>query len=139
VRVHYLSATNAQALGDSARSAVQFEEAISILNQMSYYPGIEENQDFNDLSSAVIEDYEKYIAKIDSLSPDASIFALREKLNQLGEFLTRSMWMSRRHCYRERRFRWSSIRWWNSISPSSWEKGGCIWSAGFTGQASTFP
>lgn len=82
-RRHYLSATAAQEKGDSARSALQFEEAIGILNELSYYPDIESNQDFNDLSRAVVEDYELYIAKIDSLSPNTSIFALREKLNQL--------------------------------------------------------
>ncbi len=84
-RQHYVSATTAQGSGDSIRSALQFEEAIDILNQLSYFPGVENNQDFNDLSNAIIEDYELYIEKIDSLSPDASIFALREKLNQITE------------------------------------------------------
>jgi membrane-bound lytic murein transglycosylase D len=84
-RLHYVSATLAQTSGDSVRSAVQFEEAIDILNQLSYFPGIDENRDFNDLSTAVVEDYESYIARIDSLGPGASIFALREKLNQIAE------------------------------------------------------
>jgi membrane-bound lytic murein transglycosylase D len=84
-RQHYLSAMAAQQSGDSARSSIQFEEAIAILNELSYYPDVESNQDFNDLSKAVIEDYEVYIAKIDSLSPETSIFALREKLNQITE------------------------------------------------------
>ncbi|MEK9136456.1 MAG: transglycosylase SLT domain-containing protein, partial [Bacteroidota bacterium] len=84
-RRHYVSATAAQEKGDSVRSATQFEEAIAILNELSYYPDIETNQDFNDLSKAVIEDYELYIAKVDSLDPTTSIFALREKLNQLTD------------------------------------------------------
>ncbi|MDH4070873.1 MAG: lytic transglycosylase domain-containing protein, partial [Ignavibacteria bacterium] len=84
-RLHYLSATVAQATGDTTRSATQFEEAITILNQISTYPGIEENQEFNDLSLAVVESYENYITRIDSLGPDASIFALREKMNQIME------------------------------------------------------
>jgi membrane-bound lytic murein transglycosylase D len=84
-RQHYISATTAQENGDSARSVSQFEEAISILDELSYYPDIEANQDFNDLSKAVIEDYEVYIAKIDSLGPASSIFALREKLNQITD------------------------------------------------------
>jgi len=84
-RQHYLSATAAQENGDSARSATQFEESIDILNALSYYPEMETNRDFNDLSKAVIEDYEQYIAKIDSLDPETSIFALREKLNQITE------------------------------------------------------
>lgn len=82
-RQHYVSATAAAENGDSSRSVIQFEEAISILDELSYIPDIESNRDFNDLSRAVVEDYERYITAIDSLSPESSIFALREKLNQV--------------------------------------------------------
>ncbi len=84
-RQHYLSAIAAQETGDSLRSSAQFEEAIGILDELSYVPEIDNNRDFNDLSKAVIEDYEHYIARIDSLGPNTSIFALREKLNQVTE------------------------------------------------------
>ncbi len=84
-RQHYVSATTAQGNGDSVRSASQFEETIAILDELSYIPEIENNRDFNDLSRAVVEDYEKYIARIDNLSPQSSIFALREKLNQVTD------------------------------------------------------
>ncbi len=84
-RQHYLSAIAAGENHDSTRSASQFEEAIGILDQLSYFPNIENNKDFNDLSKAVIEDYEQYIAHIDSLSPESSVFALREKMNELTE------------------------------------------------------
>jgi len=84
-RQHYLSALTAQEQGDSISSTTEFEYAISILNELGYYPNIENNRDFNDLSRSVIEDYEKYIASIDSLGPQTSIFALRQKLNQIDE------------------------------------------------------
>lgn len=80
-RGHYLAAMQAQSEGDSATSAVEFEEAIKHLNEASYFPDIESNVDFNELTKSVVEDYEKYIATIDSLGPQSSIFALREKLN----------------------------------------------------------
>ncbi len=80
-RQHYLSALQAQTMGDSVLSADEFEQAIGILNEISYYPDIENNQEYNDLSRSVVEDYEKYIASIDELGPQSSIFALREKLN----------------------------------------------------------
>jgi len=38
-----------------------------------------------DLSKSLIEDYKKYIAQIDSLGPNVSVYALREKLNQVVE------------------------------------------------------
>lgn len=80
-RGHYLSAMQAQADGDSMLSVDEFEESIKHLNEASYFPNIEANSDFNELSRSVIEDYEKYIATIDSIGPNSSIFALREKLN----------------------------------------------------------
>ncbi len=84
-RQHYQDALEAEQEEDSSRAAVEFEYAIGILNELGYYPNIEANCDFNDLSHSVIEDYEKYIAVIDSLNPNASIFALRKKLNQIDE------------------------------------------------------
>ena len=80
-RGHYLLAMQAQAEGDSMLCADEFEESIKHLNEASYLPNIEMNSDFNELSRSVIEDYEKYIATIDSIGPNSSIFALREKLN----------------------------------------------------------
>ncbi|MDI6802431.1 MAG: LysM peptidoglycan-binding domain-containing protein [Bacteroidota bacterium] len=84
-RKHYISALRAETDGDSTRCANEFEFAINILNELSYYPGIEKNQDFNELSLSIVEDYELYIANIDSLGDQTSIFALREKLNDLLE------------------------------------------------------
>ncbi len=80
-RLHYMNALQAQSEGDSSTSASEFEDAIVDLNELSYYSDIESNADFNELTKSVIEDYEKYIATIDSLGPNSSIFALREKLN----------------------------------------------------------
>ncbi|MBI4418496.1 MAG: LysM peptidoglycan-binding domain-containing protein [Ignavibacteriales bacterium] len=77
----YLDALTAQELGDTTASQQGFEQAIEILNELSYYPEIESNSDFTDLSRSIIEDYEKYIQLIDELGPDASVFALREKLS----------------------------------------------------------
>lgn len=84
-RQHYTSALEAENVGDSTFSAVEFEYAINILNELSYYPGIDSSQEFNDLSRSIIEDYEKYISTIDDLDSTASVFALREKLYQILE------------------------------------------------------
>jgi membrane-bound lytic murein transglycosylase D len=79
-RQHYVSALQAQTAGDSAISQNEFERAIDVLNEASYYPNIEKNSEFKELSKSVLEDYEKYIAAIETLGPGSSIFALREKL-----------------------------------------------------------
>ncbi|MBI4811116.1 MAG: LysM peptidoglycan-binding domain-containing protein [Ignavibacteriales bacterium] len=89
-RQHYLTALDAEAQGDSTQCSNEFEYAIGILNELAYYPSIENNQDFNDLTRSLVEDYERYIANIDSLGSQTSIFALRQKLNQIDE-LTESV------------------------------------------------
>ncbi|MEE9224791.1 MAG: LysM peptidoglycan-binding domain-containing protein [Bacteroidota bacterium] len=86
-RLHYRAALDAQAAGDSMLSSQEFEEAIEVLNALSYYPEAEENEEFDDLIQSVIEDYERYIASIDELGPESSVFALREKLNQIVELI----------------------------------------------------
>lgn len=84
-RQYYATALEAEESGDSLRCAIDFEYAITILNELAYYPGIDTNEEFNDLSRSVIEDYERYIAVIDTLGGQTSVFALREKLNQISD------------------------------------------------------
>lgn len=86
-RQHYLSALSAEQNGDTLRTSTQFERAIQLLDDLSYYPEIEGNADFNDLSRTIVEDYEKYLQRTGTLDSTSSIFALREKLNQLSEQL----------------------------------------------------
>ncbi len=97
-RQHYLSAGRGEELHDSLRVTSQFERAIQILDELSYFPGIEANQDFNDLSTAIIEDYERYIRKTGIVDSASSIFALREKLAMISEQVDSS-----RTALRERR------------------------------------
>ncbi len=86
-RLHYLIALHAQSTEDSVKAAAEFEKAISLLDELSNYSETEANQDFHDLLRSVIEDYERYIASVDSLGPESSVFALREKLNQVIDTL----------------------------------------------------
>lgn len=84
-RQHYVSAGAAEEAGDSMRAIMQFEQSLQILNELSYYPEVESNQDFTDLSRAVVEDYERFIRLHGGVDSTSSVFALREKLNQLSE------------------------------------------------------
>jgi membrane-bound lytic murein transglycosylase D len=84
-RQHYLSALDATDAGDSATATAEYEFSIEILNQLGYYPGIDANQEFNELSRSVVEDYEKYIVSLDRIDPNSSVFALLEKLNQITD------------------------------------------------------
>jgi membrane-bound lytic murein transglycosylase D len=76
----YLQAKQAVAEGDTVYAQMLFEDAIDQLNEISYHLGADENEQFMLLSHRIIEDYEHYIALIDELGPESSLFALREKL-----------------------------------------------------------
>jgi membrane-bound lytic murein transglycosylase D len=84
-RQHYLLALASQQSGDSVSCGIEFETAIQILNELSDYSSIDSSKEYVDLSKSLIEDYKKYIAQIDSLGPNVSVYALREKLNQVVE------------------------------------------------------
>ena len=82
-RGHYNDALRLQSLGQQDSSAIEFEKAIGVLNDLGYYPDIESDSDFVDLSRKIIGDYEKYISTIQNLGPGTSVFALQEKLSQI--------------------------------------------------------
>jgi len=84
-RQHYLLALASQESGDSVSCGIEFEAAIQILNGLSDYSSIDSSKEYMDLSKSLVEDYQKYIAQIDSLGANASVYALREKLNQVVE------------------------------------------------------
>lgn len=81
-RQEWLRALSAELRKDREEVVNRFENAIGILNRLIYYPNVSENEDFQDLTRSVIEDYEKYVSAIDELPPNASIFALRQKFNE---------------------------------------------------------
>lgn len=84
-RQHYLLALASQESGDSISCGIEFEAAIQILSGLSDYSSIDSSKEYLDLSKSLVEDYQKYIAQIDSLGANASVYALREKLNQVVE------------------------------------------------------
>ncbi len=82
-RQHYSAALRLQKSGAQDSSAIEFENAIDVLNDLSYYPDIEGNKDFVTLSQDIIRDYQKYISTVQDLGPGTSVFALQEKLSQI--------------------------------------------------------
>ncbi|MDP4236261.1 MAG: lytic transglycosylase domain-containing protein, partial [Bacteroidota bacterium] len=81
-RQEWLRALAAEQRKDKNEVVRRFEAAIDILNRLIYFPNVNENKDFQELTKSVIEDYEKFVSKIDVLPPSASIFALRQKFNE---------------------------------------------------------
>ncbi|MEO6938824.1 MAG: LysM peptidoglycan-binding domain-containing protein [Candidatus Kapaibacterium sp.] len=80
-RQEWLRAVASQQKGTHAESVKHFEESIDILNRLINYPKVEENTEFQDLTRSVMADYERFVAKIDSLPSNASVSALRAKFD----------------------------------------------------------
>ena len=80
-RQEWLRALVAQQKNEKTEVIKHFENATDILDRLINYPGVDTSKDFQDVSKSVIGDYEKYVAKIDSLPSNASISAFRAKFN----------------------------------------------------------
>jgi membrane-bound lytic murein transglycosylase D len=65
---------------DTARAADFFSQALDELNKVASFPGIESNDDFVELSSAIVEDFEYYITDFSKLDADAPLFIIRDKM-----------------------------------------------------------
>jgi len=81
-RIKYLRALSFIEKRDTISAEENFEQAIDILNSISYYPNINSYRDYTDLIQSILEDYEKYIQNIKYLDENSSLFILRETLNK---------------------------------------------------------
>ena len=81
-RQQYIIALKQQKLGFKSEAVTAYESALSIINILAYYPEIENNEAYNELESSIVEDYQKFIAKLDELPSGSSIYALEEWLQK---------------------------------------------------------
>jgi len=81
-RQEWLRALVAQQKNQKTEVVKHFEAASDILGRLMNYPGVDTSKDFQDVSKSVIDDYEKYVSKIDALPPTASMSAFRQKFNE---------------------------------------------------------
>jgi len=77
-RQYYLTALEKQRQNSINEAIKNYEEALSIINNLSYYPQIDENSYYTELEKSVTEDYQKFIEKLPELPDDVSITALQE-------------------------------------------------------------
>lgn len=81
-RQYYVVALSKQEINSVNEAINNYESALRLINNLSYYPGIEENDAYNDLSNSIIEDYKSYINNLSDLPADVSIAALEEWLGK---------------------------------------------------------
>lgn len=81
-RQYYITALNKQELNSPSEAIINFESSLRIINNLSYYPGIDGNEAFAELENSIIEDYKKYVDGLNELPVDVSYAALEEWLGK---------------------------------------------------------
>ncbi|MCH7723145.1 MAG: LysM peptidoglycan-binding domain-containing protein [Bacteroidetes bacterium] len=86
-RQNYLTALAKKEEGDVAATVQNFESALHNINNLSYFPGIEQNDAYVELSNAITEDYRDFIDGLGEL-PDGVSFAayeewMKESVNEI--------------------------------------------------------
>jgi membrane-bound lytic murein transglycosylase D len=77
-RQSYVIALQKQEVNSVNETIQNYENALRIINNLSYYPGIEQNEAYVELSSSIIDDYRKFIDALPEIPADVSFAALEE-------------------------------------------------------------
>jgi membrane-bound lytic murein transglycosylase D len=77
-RQSYVLALQKQEVNSVNEAITNYENALRIINNLSYYPGIEHNDAYAELSNSIIDDYKKFIDGLPELPANASFAALEE-------------------------------------------------------------
>ncbi len=77
-RQYYISALAKQDINSTSETVSNYESALRIINNLSYYPGIEENEAYLELEKSIIDDYRKYVDGLPELPVEVSFAALEE-------------------------------------------------------------
>jgi membrane-bound lytic murein transglycosylase D len=77
-RQFYLTALEKQNLGLIEEAVQNYESALRIINNLSYYPGVDNNEAYIELETAIIEDYKTYVDGLTEVPPGVSLAALEE-------------------------------------------------------------
>ncbi|QQS38184.1 MAG: LysM peptidoglycan-binding domain-containing protein [Ignavibacteriales bacterium] len=77
-RQYYITALTKQELNSTAEAINNYEASMRIINNLSYYPGIDANEAYLELEQSIIEDYKKYVDGLPELPLEVSFAAFEE-------------------------------------------------------------
>src|SRR3989304_1630583 len=77
-RQFYIKGLSKQENGSPSEVVTSYESSLRIINNLSYYPGIDANEAYVELENSIIEDYRKYVDGLPELPVDVSLSALEE-------------------------------------------------------------
>ncbi len=81
-RQHYLTALSKQEANSIKEAVESYESALRIINNLSYYPGIDENEAYVELETSIIDDYRGFVDGLPELPEGVSFAALDEWINE---------------------------------------------------------
>ncbi len=77
-RQYYVLALRKQEINSTKETIENYEASLRIVNNLSYYPGIDENAAYLELENSIIEDYKNFVDGLDEL-PEGMSFAAYEE------------------------------------------------------------
>ncbi len=77
-RQFYVSALAKQDANSTNETFENYESALRIINNLSYYPGIDQNEAYVELEKSILEDYKTFVDGLSELPVDVSFAALEE-------------------------------------------------------------
>ena len=77
-RQYYVLALRKQEINSTKETVENFEAALRIVNNLSYYPGIDENAAYLELENSIIDDYKSFVDGLNEL-PEGMSFAAYEE------------------------------------------------------------
>lgn len=81
-REFYVTAISFQNQNNPSEAVNNYESALRIINNLSYYPGIDENEAYVELEKSIIDDYRRYVDGLTDLPEEVSFSALEEWLGK---------------------------------------------------------
>ncbi len=77
-RQYYVLALKKQELNSIKETVDNYESALRIINNLSYYPGIDDNAAYVELETSIIDDYKKFVDGLDEMPEGMSFAAYQE-------------------------------------------------------------
>lgn len=81
-RQYYVEALKKRELNSTKETVENFESSLRIMNNLSYYPGIEDNVAYQELGTSIIEDYKGFIDGLTELPEGVSFAAYEEWMKE---------------------------------------------------------
>ena len=81
-RQSYVLALQKQEQNSVSEAVDNYESAVKVITNLSYYPGIDSNYAFSELSKSIYEDYGKFLANLSEIPENVTVGTFHEWIGQ---------------------------------------------------------